>query len=110
MAQVKSLRCSRNGYFRQSLGACAVSIYEMIMLVCFGSAWPFSIYKSYKSRQNAGKSITFLFIVLAGYAAGIVHKLLYSHDAVIYLYILNTLMVFADILLFYRNSHFTSPE
>jgi hypothetical protein len=41
-----------------------VSIYEFVMLLCFGAAWPFSIYKSYVSRRNGGKSVIFLFVVL----------------------------------------------
>jgi hypothetical protein len=87
-----------------------MSIYEFIMLVCFGAAWPFSIYKSYASRQNGGKSIVFLFVVLVGYAAGVIHKLLYSRDAVIYLYILNGVMVSIDIVLYYRNAVLQRPH
>ncbi|HHT64176.1 MAG: hypothetical protein ACOX4H_11255 [Bacillota bacterium] len=80
-----------------------MSIFEMIMLVCFGAAWPFSIIKSYKSRDNNGKSVVFLFIVVIGYISGIVHKLMYSSDGVIFLYILNAIMVSTDITLYYRN-------
>ena len=80
-----------------------MSVFEIIMMGCFGMAWPVSIYKSYTSRQTKGKSVAFLFILVAGYIAGIIHKLLYSRDGVIFLYILNALMVFADIALFYRN-------
>lgn len=80
-----------------------MSIFEITMLLCFGSAWPFSIYRSWHSRRNEGKSIAFLSIVLVGYAAGILHKILYSFDAVFYLYVLNTLMVLADMLIFLRN-------
>ena len=36
-----------------------MSIFEAIMLICFGAAWPFSIYKSYTSRENTGKSILY---------------------------------------------------
>lgn len=82
-----------------------MSIFEIIMLLCFGAAWPFSIYKSYVSRQNNGKSIFFLFIVIIGYISGIIHKFLYSPDVVVYLYMLNTLMVSTDIVLFFRNKH-----
>jgi hypothetical protein len=81
-----------------------MSIFEIIMLLCFGAAWPFSIYKSYVSRKNSGKSVIFLFIVFVGYVAGILHKIFYSLDFVIYLYILNGLMVIADIAIYYRNS------
>ncbi|TCL72305.1 hypothetical protein EDC14_100613 [Hydrogenispora ethanolica] len=80
-----------------------MSIFEIIMMICFGMAWPFSIYKSLKTRQTGGKSLSFMVIVLVGYAAGVVHKLLYSQDRVIYLYLLNALMVLADILLYLRN-------
>jgi hypothetical protein len=80
-----------------------MSVFEIIMLVCFGVAWPFSIYKSYTARKNTGKSVIFLFIVLVGYAAGVLHKIFHSFDFVIYLYILNGLMVLADIGLYYRN-------
>lgn len=85
-----------------------MSVFEIIMLACFGAAWPFSIYRSYKSRQIAGKSVLFLFIIFAGYIAGTVHKLIFSFDPVIYLYILNALMVFVDIVLYYRNKRLTA--
>jgi len=80
-----------------------MSVFEIVMLFCFGFAWPFSIYKSYKSKINTGKSVWFLFIVLLGYLAGIFHKIMYNPDLVIILYITNSLMVFVDILIFYRN-------
>ncbi len=77
-----------------------------MMLLCFGAAWPSSIYKSYISRTSKGKSIVFLIIVLIGYFAGILHKIFYNFDMVIYLYIINMLMVLADIFLYFRNSRF----
>jgi len=73
------------------------------MLICFGAAWPVSIYKSYKSRTNDGKSVLFLFVIATGYLAGVTHKLIYNFDLVIYLYIANAIMVFTDIGLYYRN-------
>ncbi|MEW6110093.1 MAG: hypothetical protein AB1632_13145 [Nitrospirota bacterium] len=80
-----------------------MSVLEIIMLLCFGAAWPVSIYRSYVSRTTAGKSIIFLYIVLTGYAAGVAHKVIYSPDIVTYLYGTNGFMVFIDILIFYRN-------
>jgi len=80
-----------------------MSMFEIIMLVCFGAAWPFSIYKSYTSRSNAGKSIFFLLVVLTGYLSGMLHKLIYSFDPVIYLYMLNFCLVSTDIILYFRN-------
>ncbi len=80
-----------------------MSIYEAIMLVCFGAAWPASIYKSFQSRTARGKSLAFLFIVLAGYVSGILHKCNYSLDWVLALYVLNGIMVFLDLILTFRN-------
>jgi len=80
-----------------------MSVFELIMLVCFGAAWPFSIYKSYKTKNNSGKSLLFLAVILAGYMAGILHKIFYSYDKIIYAYILNALMVLVDIALYLKN-------
>ena len=80
-----------------------MSVFEIAMLVCFGAAWPVSIYKSLSTRAVAGKSLVFLIIVLVGYAAGILHKLLFHYDAVIFLYLLNAVMVSLDIVLYLRN-------
>ncbi len=80
-----------------------MSIFEIMMLVCFGSAWPVSIYKSWISRTNKGKSIFFLVIVLLGYVAGILHKIFYYFDMVIILYCINFSMISIDLLVYYRN-------
>ncbi len=85
-----------------------MSIFEAIMLICFGAAWPVSMYKSYRSKSNNGKSVIFLFIILVGYISGISHKLIYNYDMVIFLYILNGVMVFGDILLYFRNRRLES--
>ncbi|MCX7820436.1 MAG: hypothetical protein N2258_02035 [Brevinematales bacterium] len=80
-----------------------LSVFEIIMLICFGFAWPFSIVKSYRSRSTKGKSAIFLFIILVGYVSGIIHKLFYSRDIVILFYVLNFLMVLIDLAIFFRN-------
>lgn len=81
-----------------------MSIFEVMMLVCFGAAWPPSLYKSYTARTAKGKSIFFLAIVLLGYIAGILHKIFYNMDWVVYLYALNGIMVLIDIMFFFRNT------
>jgi hypothetical protein len=80
-----------------------MSVFEALMLLCFGAAWPFSIARSWKSRSTAGKSPLFLAILLAGYEFGIIHKLLYSRNFVLVLYILNASMVSIDLGLWFRN-------
>jgi hypothetical protein len=80
-------------------------IFEAVMLVCFGMAWPVSIWKSWRSRTNKGKSVFFLLIVFIGYLSGLVHKLWWQEhvDGVVWLYLLNAAMVVTDIALYYRN-------
>lgn len=80
------------------------SVFEALMLVCFGLSWPFSIVRSYRARSVKGKSILFLIFLILAYICGILHKLLYSFDVVIALYIYNCVMVSIDIVLYIRNS------
>jgi len=80
-----------------------MSIFEAIMLICFGAAWPVNIYKSYKTASAIGKSPFFLLIVIVGYISGITHKILHSPDFVMYLYGLNMLMISIDLAIYFRN-------
>ena len=81
-----------------------MSLFEIIMLVCFGLSWPVSIYKSLKTRVVAGKSPLFMTIVILGYASGVVHKILYSFDWVIWLYAVNLALVAADMGVYFYYS------
>ncbi len=87
-----------------------MSIFEALMLLSFGAAWPAQIYRSYKSRQTAGKSIAFLYILIFGYLCGITNKILYQRDIVLVLYIINLFMVSTDICLYYRNKKIEKTE
>lgn len=87
-----------------------MSIFEVIMLLCFGAAWPVSISKSLKTRSNGGKSLVFLIIVIVGYLAGILNKLLFKPDFVVWLYALNATMVSIDAALWIRNRRLESTR
>jgi ABC-type multidrug transport system permease subunit len=80
-----------------------MQIFEILMLICFGFAWPTSIYKSITSKSIEGKSVVFLYVIIAGYLFGIVHKIINDPDFVIVLYVLNAMMVFIDLLLYYKH-------
>jgi len=80
-----------------------MSIFEIGMLVCFGFAWPTAIHKSIVSKSIEGKSLLFIYVILIGYIFGIIHKFTNSLDFVVILYIINLLMVFTDLMLYYRN-------
>lgn len=80
-----------------------MSIYELLMLICFGAAWPFSIIRSWESRSTNGKSLLFMLILICGYVMGILNKVVNDYDGVIYLYSLNLAMVTIDSCLWIRN-------
>ena len=79
-------------------------LFEVVMLLCFGMAWPFSIVKSYRSRTTAGKSLFFLLVLFAGYISGIINKFINGVDYVLAFYILNLIMVGIDVFLYFRNA------
>jgi len=76
-----------------------MSIFEAVMLICFGASWPLAIYKTYKSKNPMGKSLPFLYLIFIGYASGICHKFFIDYNWIISLYIINLLMVGIDIFL-----------
>ena len=87
-------------------------IFEIIMIVSFGASWPANVLKSYRARTTKGKSLLFLCLIFFGYIAGIISKLINeaymssfaSKWYVLFFYVLNLLMVGADLVLYYRNS------
>lgn len=93
-------------------------ILEMVMLISFGASWPMNVIKSYNARTAKGKSLAFLCFISFGYVAGIFSKLM--NDAymaqfsskwyVLAFYILNFVMVVADLLLYIRNKKLDKKE
>lgn len=79
-----------------------MSPFEITMLLCFGISWPFSLFKTWKTKSVQGKSGIFLALIIIGYAAGVAHKLIYRPDPVVWLYAANGLMVSADLALWVR--------
>ncbi|MCI6024436.1 MAG: hypothetical protein PUK35_04555 [Methanomassiliicoccales archaeon] len=79
------------------------SIFEILMLLCFATAWPFSIIKQLRTKRTEGKSILFSYIVLAGYLFGFINKIVMDEiNYVIYFYILDFALVLFDVILYYR--------
>ena len=79
-----------------------MSVFEVIMLICFGAAWPFSIAKAIRTKQVLGKSPLFLGIVSVGYLSGVIHKIIYARDWVIFLYVLNMVLIGIDLFLYFH--------
>lgn len=80
------------------------SIFETLMIVCFGLSWPLSIIRSIRSRSTKGKSILFMCFIAIGYVCGIVSKLMtHTYNLAFYFYFPNIIMVSTDIGLYFRN-------
>lgn len=86
-----------------------MSIFEAGMMACFGISWPIAAYKTYKSKCVHGKSLTFSYLILFGYICGIINKLLYSYDYVIWIYYANTAFLLVDMFLYYKYRNNSAP-
>ena len=78
---------------------------EVAMILSFGASWPMNVMKSYKARTTQGKSLSFLILILFGYICGIAGKLMAAQINwfVLFFYVLNAVMVSADLVLYARN-------
>ncbi len=84
---------------------------EITMIVSFGASWPLNVIKSYRARTARGKSLGFLCLIFFGYIAGIASKLVNpvymaaigEKWYVLFFYVLNLVMVGADLILYIRN-------
>ena len=81
-----------------------MGLFEFLMLCCFGFSWPFSIAKSLRSRSAKGKSLGFMLLIEAGYVFGIIHKVFFAYNWVIWAYVALFLLVGFDIALYFRNA------
>ena len=80
------------------------SIFESIMLICFGLSWPLNVIKAYKARTAKGTSLPFILLITLGYLAGISAKLLtHQINYVLVVYLINLVIVFTNILVYFRN-------
>ena len=79
-------------------------LFEILMLLCFAAAWPFSIWKLYRTKSTKGKSIVFSMIVILGYIFGITNKFLMDDvNYVLIFYFIDLALVAVDSILYCRN-------
>jgi hypothetical protein len=82
-------------------------VFEALMLICFGLAWPLATLRMLRSGRADGRGLGFTLVILAGYLAGVMSKLLGLHDGtglppVFWLYVLNSLSVGVNAALQWR--------
>lgn len=80
------------------------SLFEIIMLICFGCSWPINVIKSYKARTAKSTSLPFIILIITGYIAGIMAKIVNGQiNFVLVVYLLNLLIVSLNIAIYFRN-------
>ena len=79
-------------------------LFEVMMILSFGAAWPTNIIKSLKAKTAKGTSLPFLLIIEFGYICGIMSKFIAGNvNYVVFFYVLNLVMVGIDIAVYFRN-------
>ena len=80
------------------------SIFETLMLVCFGLSWPINLVKSIKAKTAKSTSLKFLLLIEFGYICGIAAKFISGNiNYVLIVYFLNLIVVGANIVVFFVN-------
>ena len=84
-------------------------VLEMIMMICFGLSWPINIRKAWVGRTAKGISVMFYGFIVFGYGVGLLSKYIKLRQGihtplyVWFFYILNSVIVAAGILIWFRN-------
>ena len=87
-----------------------MSVFEAGMMICFGVSWPIAAYKTFRAKSVSGKSLTFSSLILTGYICGVIHKIFFYYDWVIWLYLLNMCFVLLDMGLHLRYKYVKVQE
>ncbi|MBQ5951672.1 MAG: hypothetical protein IJL66_05990 [Lachnospiraceae bacterium] len=80
------------------------SLFETLMLVCFGLSWPINGMKAYHARTAKGTSLPFLLLIIVGYVGGITAKILNGQlNYVLVVYLINLAIVLCNLAIYIRN-------
>lgn len=80
------------------------SLFEALMLVCFGFSWPLNVIKAYKARTAKGSSLPFIVLIIVGYLAGITAKIMnHQLNYVLAVYFINLAIVASNLVVYFRN-------
>lgn len=81
------------------------SIFETVMLLCFGFSWPMNLIKTYNAKTAKGTSLPFILLIIIGYVAGITAKIVTGQtNYVLAAYVLNLAIVILNLVIYFRNS------
>ena len=79
-------------------------ILETVMLVCFGLSWPISVVKNIRAKTARSMSLPFISLILFGYLAGIVSKIISGNISfVLAVYAFNLAAVLVNLAVYFVN-------
>lgn len=80
---------------------------ESTMLICFGLSWPMNLAKNIRARSARNMSLQFILLIITGYIAGISAKI-YNHrfNYVLVVYLLNLVVVSANVVVYFINRRY----
>ena len=79
-------------------------ILETIMLVCFGFSWPIAVVKNIKAKTAKAMSLPYILLVIVGYIAGIVAKIISGNlSYVLVIYAINVFVVTVNLVVYFIN-------
>ena len=82
-------------------------ILETIMLVCFGLSWPISVVKNIKAKTAKNMSFRFTALIILGYIAGIMAKVLNgTFNYVLVVYFINLAAVSVNMVVYFINKKY----
>lgn len=93
------------------------TVFEIVMVLCFGASWPFNIIRAYKARTTKGTSLQFTVLIGIGYVGGILSKIFAWIDKTnqglsywdglkvlaFVFYIINLCMILTAVGIYFRN-------
>lgn len=78
---------------------------EAFMLICFGFSWPISLIKNIKAKSARNMSLQFILLIIIGYVAGIVAKVISGRiNYVLIVYLFNLAVVSINLAVYFYNS------
>ena len=79
-------------------------ILEAFMLICFGFSWPISVVKNIKAKTSKSMSLPFILLILSGYIAGIIGKIINGNISyVLIVYAFNLISVSLNLIVYFVN-------
>lgn len=97
-------------FFTSFVRSTQISIPEAVMFICFGLSWPVSVCKALRTKKVSGKSPFFMSLIAFGYLCGVAHKIIYSRDLLIVLYLFNLVIILIDLSLYLKYKVVENPS